>query len=430
MIAAAFRRLCRLTILTATVAAPWSGDALAQSTDTLRIAAVVNDEVVSEYDLQNRVRMVVALSNLPNRPEVQRQLAPQILRSLIDERLRLQEADDLGIEVDSEQVDQALATVAQRNNLTVDQLMTEFDRRDLDVDTLVQQLTAEIAWSQAIFRKYSGLATVTDTEVDAAVQEAEEALGKPEYNIAEIFLAESVDNTSADIRRQATRLVNQLRQGASFPALAQSFSQLPTASNGGAIGWVRQNQLPEEIGQRVPSMTPGSISDPIPVTGGVYIIMLRDTRIAGQQVIGKAEVSLTQLHLSLPSDSPKETVNSYIQSARERSASVNNCAEFEELGRTFGSPVSGPLGTLELDQLPVPIRKAVKPLKVNQVTPPIRMQDAVIVLMVCDRTDPEIQTVEIDREQIRRQLINQRLDNFARRHMRELYRNAFIDIRT
>ncbi|MEQ8666186.1 MAG: peptidylprolyl isomerase [Rhodospirillales bacterium] len=424
------RRLVLSAVLAAATSFVTTAESHAQATDTLRIAAVVNEEVVSAYDLGNRIRMVIALSNLPNRPEVQRQLAPQILRSLIDERLRLQEAESMGIEVDPARVDQALASVAERNNMSVEQLMSEFDRRNLDPDTLVQQLKAEIAWSQTIFSRYSQLANVTDAEIDAAVREAEESLGKPEYNIAEIFLSENATDSPAEIRRQATRLVQQLRQGASFPALAQSFSQLPTASNGGAIGWVRPDQLSDEVAQRVTRMSPGSVSDPIPVTGGIYIIMLRNTRIAGQQVVGKTTVSLSQLHLSLPSDAPQDTVNSYIRSARDRSTSVGTCAEFEELGRNFGSPVSGSLGTIELEKLPLPIRKAVDPLKVHEITPPIRMQDAVVVLMVCDRTDPKVETVEIDREDIRRQLINRRLDNFARRHMRDLYRNAFIDIRT
>ena len=423
------RRFAAAFLVAAIVSALPLSSARAQASNTLRIAAVVNEEVVSAYDLGNRVRMVIALSNLPNRPEVQRQLAPQILRSLIDERLRVQEAESLGIEVASGQVDNALADVAGRNNLTVDQLFSQLDRLNVDPDTLVQQLTAEIAWSQAVFRKYSALANVTDSEVDAAVRETEEAFGKPEYNIAEIFLAEGQENTPADVRRQAVRLVQQLRQGASFPALAQSFSQLPTAANGGALGWVRPNQIPDEIAQRIVSMAPGSISDPIPVTGGIYIIQLRETRTAGQQVVGKAEVTLSQFHLSLPADSPQDTVNSYIRSARDRAATANNCAEFEELGKNFGSPVSGSLGTLELDRLPLPVRKAVSSLQTNQVTPPIRMQDAVVVLMVCDRTDPKVETMTIDREAIRRQLVSQRLDNFARRHMRELYRNAFIDIR-
>lgn len=415
-------------LVSALLVSPTS-DTRAQVDQTLRIVAVVNDDVISEYDLANRIGLVVTLSNLPNRPEVRRQVAPRVLRALIDETLRVQDAEELGIEAPEQAVDDALARVAERNNIKADQLLELLARRNVDPETLISQMTAEVLWGQTIFRRFGGLVNVTDAEVEAAVAEAREAIGKPEYNVAEIYIAEDQDSSPSEHRRQANQLVRQIRNGAAFPALAQSFSQLPTAANGGQLGWVRLDQLPSEVAQVVSTMFPGTVSEPIPVTGGLYIIGLLDKRISGQRTTGVAEVSLTQLHLAVPADTPENTVNQYLNAAREKASSANNCEEFETLAQSFGSPVSGSLGTVALNRLPRSIQAAVKDLKIGETTQPIRNQDSIIVLMVCDRNDPTTEMMEIDPEEIRNQLFNRRLNHFARNHLRELQRSAFIDVR-
>lgn len=396
---------------------------------TLRIVAVVNDDAISEYDLFNRIGLVIALSNLPNRADVQRQLAPQVLRSLIDERLKFQAARETGITAAPEVVERTLNDIAQRNRMSLDDMLERLIQRGVDPEALINQITADVLWGQTISRRFGYQANITEAALEIAVQEDREAFGKPEYEIAEIFLAEDENAGLPDIKRQASQLVQQLRNGASFPALAQSFSQLPTARNGGIVGWVRPGQIVSEVATAIQNMQRGDISEPIPVTGGLYIIALRNIRIAGQRTTGIAEVGLTQFHLSVPSDTPENIVQQYMASAREQTLSINGCEAFGDFIQEAGSPTSGDLGVLPLNQLPEPIRNLVSDIKIGAATPPIRRDDAIIVLMVCERTVPEVEMVEIDPQQIRMRLRNERLDNFARRYLREIRRTALIDIR-
>jgi len=416
---------CMLMVLTFWSATP----ALAQSTQTLRIVAVVNEDVISEYDLGNRIGLVIAMSNLPRRADVARQLAPQILRNLIDEKLRLQDAAELEVDATDEEIDRALDNLAQRNRTSVDQIMEMLSRRNLDTDTLINQMRAEVAWSKTLFRRYSDRLDVSDREIEIARQEIEESLGKPEYNVAEIFLSENAETPANEIAQQARQLVQQIRQGASFPGLAQSVSDLPTAANGGQLGWTRASQLSSEVANVVATMQPNTVSDPIRVTGGIYIVALLGKRIAGQQVEGEATVTLSQFHLAVPADTPADTVQQYMESARDKVAGIRSCETFETVAREAGSPVSGSLGTLPLDRLPPPIRNSVGSLEVGGISDPIRSDDAIVILMVCDRTEPEVTIAEVDPERIREGIIGQRLNNLGRQRLRELRRAAFIDIR-
>lgn len=403
--------------------------AKAQSTQTLRIVAVVNDDVISEYDLGNRIGLVIAMSNLPRRADVARQLAPQVLRGLIDETLRLQDAMELEIDPSSEEIDRALSNMARLNQSTPGQIMDMLNRRNIDTDTLINQLRADVAWARTLYRRYGDRLEVSQGEIDLARKEIEASLGKPEYLVSEIFLSENKETPAGEVRRQAQRLVQQVRNGASFPGLAQSFSDLPTAANGGQLGWVRPDQLPSEVASVVASMAPNSVSDPIPVTGGIYIVGLRESRIAGQQVTGDATVTLTQFHVAVPPETPDSSVRELMTSARQRVAGAPSCDAFNAIAKDAGSPVSGSLGTLALNRLPGPIRNAIGPLGVGEISEPIRSPDAIIIMMVCDRTEPEVSIAEVNPDQIREGIVNQRINNLGRQRLRKLRRSAFIDVR-
>lgn len=396
---------------------------------SLRIVAVVNDDVISEYDLGNRIGMVMTMSNLPQRTDVARQLAPQVLRTLIDEKLRLQDAAELEIELSGEDIDRALSEYAGRNGTNTGALMETFSRRNIDPDTLIDFLRSEMSWGQNLFRRFGDRLSISDRDIELARVEIEAALGKPEYNVAEIFLAENADTPASEVAQQATRIVQQIRNGASFPGIAQSFSDLPTASNGGQLGWVQPSRLPGEVATVLQTMQPGTVSDPIRVTGGVYIIAMRDRRIAGQQVQGEATVTLSQFHLAVPADTPQDTVQQYMSSAVGRVAGLSACEDFEAVAKSAGSPVSGSLGTLPLDRLPPPIRAAVSSLPIGGISSPIRNSDAIVILMVCDRTEAEVTIAEVDPERIRQSIFGERINSLGRQRLRELRRAAFIDIR-
>ena len=229
----------------------------------MRIAAVVNDEIISVFDLVSRVRMVMMSSNIQDSPETRQKIAPQILRGLIDEKLELQEAKKRSVTATDSEVARALEQIEKQNNMKAGQLNEFLKARAIDRGALVDQMTAGIVWAKLVRRLAAQTTDISDEEIDEALKRAEEHAGEPQSRVAEIFLA--VDNPAQDdeVRQLAEKLTQQMRQGARFSAVAQQFSQSAAAAVGGDIGWVRPDQLSPELGKAVAQLKPGELSAPI-----------------------------------------------------------------------------------------------------------------------------------------------------------------------
>src|SRR6266404_2271536 len=238
----------------------------------LGIAAVVNDEVISIFDLISRVRLVMISSNIADTPETRQRIAPQVLRSLIDEKLQLQEAKRQSVTATDEELNKGLEQIEKQNNMRSGQLNEFLKTRGLDRGQLVDQLTASIVWTKLVKRQAAQTASISDAEIDDSLKRVKEHAGEPQSRVAEIFLA--VDNPAQDeeVRHVAERLSQQMKQGARFSAVATQFSQSATAAVGGDIGYVRPDQLAPELGKAVTTLRPGELSQPVRTGGGYYLL--------------------------------------------------------------------------------------------------------------------------------------------------------------
>ncbi|HYU13556.1 MAG TPA: peptidylprolyl isomerase, partial [Stellaceae bacterium] len=234
----------------------------------MKIAAVVNDEVISAFDLISRIRMVLVSSNIADSPETRQRIAGQVLRSLIDEKLQLQEAKRQSVTATDDEINKALEQIEKQNNMKAGALNEFMKARGIDRGALVDQLTASIVWAKLVRRQAVQSASISDDEIDTALKRAKEHAGEPQSRVAEIFLA--VDNPAQEeeVRHLAERLSQQMKQGARFSAVATQFSQSATAAVGGDIGWVRPDQLPPELAKAAAQLKPGELSPPIRTTGG------------------------------------------------------------------------------------------------------------------------------------------------------------------
>jgi peptidyl-prolyl cis-trans isomerase SurA len=403
----------------------WVGDAVAQ--DAQRIAAVVNDQVISVRDLENRLSLLIATSNLEDRPEVRRRLAPEVLRVLIDDVLKLQEAKRLNVVVSKDDVERALQQIERQSNLPQGRLRDALANAGVSLSTLIDQVEVEIAWVKAVTRLERGRITIGEDEIDEQLARNQANAGRPEFLVGEIFLPVDDPAKEAEVGQLAERLAQQIRSGASFPSLARNFSQGASAAVGGDLGWVQLGQLGAEMDAVLQRLEPGQVSDPIRTTSGFHLLALRERRV-GEGLAGSSlRVSLQQVFLPVSPDASPEDVSARMEEAQKLSEPAQTCADLQALNREGAPQVSGSLGEVDFNQLPPDIQKVVLPLQAGQKSAPFRSDNGVVVLMVCDRqgeNDPLRQ-----REIIRRALENERLSAAAQRYLRDLRRAAFVDIR-
>jgi len=395
--------------------------------DIQRIAAIVNDEVISGYDVEQRIDLVILTSNLENTSDVRRRLRGQILRGLIDENLQLQAAKRYSIKVNKSDLKKAYRSIESQNNFPPGGLDRHLAGLGVSKAALDAQLKASISWAKLVQRRLGRNVQIGEDEVDEVLARFKANAGKLEFRISEIFLPVDAPEQDEDVRRASLDLSKQLRRGATFSVMARQFSRGPTAAQGGRVGWVRLDQLPSNLNITIEKMKIGEQSEPIRTTGGYYIIQLHQRRTIAPKSQYTQKLKLKQVVFAVMNRRVEADFKAKEALARKIGANKTNCANLESLVKGKQSVAVNDLGTVVLDELPSNIIAAVKDLAVGHFSVPIRNAASVIILVVCKREKKLAK--RFDREFIANNLSQRRLSILAQRHLRDLRRSAVVELR-
>lgn len=243
------------------------------------IAAVVNDRAITMSDVDDRVRLIMAASGIPNNSETRSRFEQQVINMLIDEQIKLQEADRLEIEVTEEEIDKGFATLAQQNNVPPEQFRKMIEGSGLRYETLAEQIRAEVAWGKVVASQVRPRVQVSDADIDAELDRLSRNIGEQQYLVSEIFLAVDSPDKEAEMRSSASKLAQQVVQTPDkFPAIARQFSQSAGAAKGGDLGWVQGTQVQAELEAALEGAQTGSVIGPVRTSSGYHILLLRNQR--------------------------------------------------------------------------------------------------------------------------------------------------------
>ena len=238
--------------------------------ESLKIAAVVNDEIISTRDLQNRVNLFLMTTRIPLNPQTKNMIFGRVLNNAIEEKLKLQAATKEGITISPKELATSIQQFEKNNNISNGELKKILAQNKVDMDAFENQMKADMAWVRLVRRKMYSDAQVTQKELEKAMADAKTDLSTPKYFVSEIYIRKKD-------AKDLSVLVNNLRQDPRFELYAMQFSQSPTAANGGRLGWLNKGKLPEEIEKKLDKMHEGEISDPILYGDGYYIVRLDKT---------------------------------------------------------------------------------------------------------------------------------------------------------
>ena len=235
------------------------------------VVVTVNDDLVSSYDIVQRMRLLIVTSGIQptdqNIPDIQR----ESIRSLVDERLEMQELRSQGktqkfdlVAGDSE-VDDEIASIARSNNTSASQLLAQLAAQGVGAQTFRDQLRAEISWRGWIRGRYGQRLVIGEDQIKAFQKRLDAEAGKPQYQISEVFIDGSRAGGPAAAEQGAEQLISQLQKGAPFSAVARQFSNSPSAATGGDVGWISTGEMPPEVDKTLENLRPGQLSPPIPV---------------------------------------------------------------------------------------------------------------------------------------------------------------------
>lgn len=393
------------------------------------IVAVVNGDVISRGDVDNRRRLFALSAGLPPNPEVLARLTPQITKQLINEKLRWQEIQRRRISVSSVEVAKSIGELEQRNNLPPGELRKRLAADGVELATLVDQIRVQLGWTRVLRQEMGPQAQVTPADVADQIAQYKAEIGKPEYRVGEIFIPIDNPQNADEAKKFADVVISQLHDGAPFAVAAAQFSQDQTALAGGDLGWVRADDVDPEVLRVLEEMPVGAVSNPIRVPGGLEIVTLRDKRDVGNTV--QTTLSVRQVFYPFTSplnpQAPTEQQKQALADAKHLSATATDCNVMDAAAKTSGGKRPADPGPVVLENLPPPMRAVMDKLQTGHASQPLVAGDGIAVVMVCSR---ETSTGAMPTQQeVTEKILGDRIERVSRQLMRDLQRRAVIDQR-
>lgn len=228
-------------------------------------AITVNNGVITHYDIDQRIKLLEALG-------ANGDLRKLAVDQLTEDRVKKQAAKDMDIELPEGAIEQGIDEFATSRGLTLDDVYHVLDVRDIDVQTMKDFVESGLLWREVVGARFRARALPSEADIDAAL---EQRATQPQEMLALAEIALPFEELGeAETQALADRLYGQLSRGASFSALASEYSRSGSAARGGALDPVPANRLPAAFRTQVLLLSPGQVTRPIPISGGLALVKL------------------------------------------------------------------------------------------------------------------------------------------------------------
>lgn len=397
-----------------------------------RIMAVINDEVITQYELNDRLNMVSRQLSQQGTPLPPREvLEKQLLERMINDRVQLQFAKLTGIRVDDVQLDKTLQRIAQDSKLSLPEFRAALEKDGIKFSKFREEIRNEIILSRLRERDVDNRVVVTDGEVENLISTQAGSGKQEEYNLANILIRVPEQASPEKIREQRTRAekaLNELKSGADFRQVSASYSDAPNAMEGGTLGWRSSSQLPGLFADALKSMHAGEVSAILHSPNGFHILKVLDVRGKDTPMI------INQTHarhiLIKTSEIVSETdAKNRLSQVKER---IENGADFAELARLHSDDTSaskgGDLGWLAPRDTVPEFERAMDALKPGQISDPVQSQFGWHLIQVLERRTKDV-SAESQKLQARQALRSRKADEAYQDFVRQLRDQAYVDYR-
>ncbi len=406
-----------------------SAPAMAQEQPAqLSIAAIVNDSVISSLDYQERMRLVLGLSGRADDPRAQQLAKKQVMQTLVDETLKLQEAKRYNIVISDADISEAQGRIEQAQGRKPGTLEAFVAQQGLPVESFRKQLEGEVAWSKLVSRVVRRNVRVSDDEVLRAQQRLAAGKKVEELQIASIVFpvanpadVETISGIARDVR-------SQLIAGADAQSLLSEYQQR-TPLEFGPLTWVQREMVHADIGNALQKIEVGGITPPVMTPSGIQLVRLMDKRSFSNAPQSNAEVALKQIVLRLDDSVTDYEIKVMMDVAKQLREYPGSCTQ-QGIGgvENFeGLEIDVNYVRTTLMNMSADVRPLVEPLRVTQVSEPFAAPDGIHMLMLCERID--MPAALPDREEVKQLVFQEKLALEAEKYLRRLRREALIDVR-
>lgn len=254
-----------------------------------RVVAIVNKEVITWSELYRMMEFEatdqVKAMKEEERMKIFRGNEALFLERLIDMRLQIQEAKKLGLDVTPEEVTEAIENIKKKHSMTDANFSESLKKEGLTLETYKKLLSEQIVISKVVNQQIRNKIVVSDEEVKKYIEDHREMLSDSEtYNLSQIFFRKPKDDTGKKtVEEKGVLIIQRLKAGENFSALAKEYSEDPSGKLGGHLGFVKKSHIAKEFKEVLTHMKTGDFSMPFWTEKGLHIIKL-DEKISAQNI--------------------------------------------------------------------------------------------------------------------------------------------------
>ncbi|HVW69025.1 MAG TPA: peptidylprolyl isomerase [Steroidobacteraceae bacterium] len=397
-----------------------------------RVAAVVNDGVVLNSELEDQMAIVserLRQQKLELPP--QNVLRQQVLERLVLQEIQAQRATKAGLKVPDETLNSALTEVAQRNGIPLSQLPEALQQQGIDYAAYREDMRKELTLGLLRQRDVLQRIAITPREIDEYLEkQAKTPAADNEYNVSHILIAVPQEATPAQLdeaAKQAQDVYTRAKSGEDFAKLALAYSKSQTALEGGALGWRKGGELPTFLADTIAKLKPGEVSEPLRTPTGYHIIRLNEVRGANHKSV-ENQVHIRHILLKTTELADDATVKQKLTELRER---ILKGEDFAGLAQTTSedpgsASQGGDLGWTGPGTFVPEFEAAIAGLKDGQITEPFHTQYGWHIAQLLGRREYD-NTDELKRRQAIEAIRASKADEETELWLRRLRDEAYVE---
>jgi peptidyl-prolyl cis-trans isomerase SurA len=398
-----------------------------------RVIAIVNDEAVTQYELDEARRVVQQqLKQQKVQPPPADVLDKQVLERRITQRALLQQAKEDGVKIDDSQVERAIQRIATENKLSAEEFRKVLAQENIPYTKYRDDIRNEMVVQRLREREVDSKVQVSDAEVDQylATLKAQNA-GETEYRIAHILVmvpeqasAEQIENR----RQRAEEALRSIRSGADFAQIAAAFSDANDALQGGNLGWRSGARLPTVFADTVREQKVGTVSGVLRSAAGFHIVKLLEKRNHDDATLVE-QTHARHILVRVNELTSEAEAKAKIERMKDRLDSGANFADLAKLNSEDASAAKGgDLGWLSAGDTVPEFDEAMKKLQPNQISPPVRTSFGWHLIQVLERRKQDV-TIDRARSEAQTAIRQRKADEAFQDWVRQVRDKAFVEIR-
>ena len=275
-----------------------------------KISAIINGEMVSNKDLQERANLFSLTTGMPVNEKNKKMIAEKVLQNTVDEKIKFQEAKKLGISVSDLEVNEAFDNFEKSNGVPKGKFNKVLKEYHVSKDVFLTQIRANLLWNKLVSRLVGRNIGVSEKEIKDEFVRIKKDMKTPKYMVSEIVIKKKD-------AEHINELVEILKEDPRFELYAIQFSQSASAPSGGKIGWITLGQLAKPLEDAIKGLKEGGISKAILYRNDYYIFRLDKKYTPGAKE--KELPTEDEVRKFIENRKSDEMANKYIRDLRNRS---------------------------------------------------------------------------------------------------------------